>query len=248
MSICHWIVFFISSFIQIHFVAAAVLPSESPDGCVVQHSYPCSVVTGFEPRMIQFDYGLFELDRNLLLVAEQENNFVAYKGMMVVTADQSLQIKTPFAEIHLGQSKVMIHILENQVRVLSLSGEGVKVVQPGVEEVQLLLPGFQNWFGGLRDGQAQYGVASVIDLSLYAKDRARIFMNHNLGFRNDIVQVASVVKGAAQLASQINRDLLSRKIANIVEVKAQETREIKKENNYDQFLRRLFLKKMRYDD
>lgn len=239
------------SFVQVTYAVSEkqnfVIPAEEPDQCVRTQINPCSLTTGDQPRLIIWDGNQWEIDRNSVAHIDQKGFWNFYKGLVVIKSKKPLQIHTPFAEIYLGNSKVMIHVLDNKVRVMSLMGEGVKVVPRQNQDEQFLVPGFQNWYAGVSlDGQ-EYGVPTVINFMAYSKQRAKFFMDHRLGFVKELKRMASTIKWATALASQMNRELYGRKVASL-EVKHQE-KVLKKKRGiqYNKFLRKLFLKKVQYD-
>ena len=247
--ISYVLVFVTFSMVQVRIVDAKdyTIPTEDPKDCIKRKALPCSITTGDKPRMFEWDDSIYELDREIVINKPKQKKWNLYSGMIVIDSRHPQEIHTPFADIHLGNSKVLLHVLENKVRVLSLSGEGVMVQPKGHKEEQFLVPGFQNWFGGVVDGQAETGVVSVINFESYSKNRARFFMNHQLGFLTELNQVASTVKWAAQMASEMHRKLVERKMASLEEDHQDKIYRKRKKVEYNQYLRRLFLKKVRYD-
>ncbi len=243
------LLFYAASTLQVSIVDAKdyTIPTESPKNCIKSKSLPCAVSTGDQPRMFQWVKSSWELDRHLVLETDRKEVWNVYQGLLVVNSKKPLKIHTPFADIQLGHSKVMIHVLKNKVRVLSLNGEGVKVKPKGESEEHFLVPGFQNWFGGVNNGSSESGVVSVIDFESFAQDRARFFMDHQYGYIQELQQVAKTVKWAAIQASQMHRDLVQRKMASL-EVKHQEKIQKKRQKiQFNKYLRKLFLQKIRYD-
>ncbi len=244
------LLFFISSFLQLHLAEAKgyTIPSEEPQDCVKKEISPCSLVTGNEPRMFLRSGHRYELDRNTVLHFDGKNSPQFFQGLMVISSVEGFKIHTPFADILLGESKVMIHVLENKVRVLSLAGEGVKVISRGAkDDPQFLLPGFQNWYSGIDLGVSDYGVVSVILLSEYSQMRSRFFLNYSEGFRNELIKVAGAIKWAAKIASQFHRLLIERKVASLDNKHNKSVKKEQQKIEYNHHLRRLFLKKIRYD-
>src|SRR5690606_14259185 len=133
------------------------------------------------------------------------------------------------------------HVLDEKVRVMSLMGEGIKVYPRKSKEEQFLVPGFQNWYGGVGPEGQDYGVVSVIDFREFAKQRARFFMDHKLGFVKELKEIAGVVKTAAWMASQMHKDLVDRKIASLEEKHQQKVLKKRKDIQFDKYLRKLFL-------
>ena len=242
-------IFVMVSMIQVSFVEAKdyVIPTEDPKDCIKSSRTPCSVSTGDKPRMFSWNESRWELDRNLVLGTEKEKTWNVYSGLLVLDSKEPLRIHTPFADIFVGSSKVMIHVLNDKVRVLSLNGEGIKVKAKGSADEHFLVPGFQNWYGGVDKGEADSGVVSVINFESYAQARAGFFMNHQYGFIQELRQVAKTVKWAAQIASQMHRDLVKRKMASL-EVKHQgKLIKKRKKIEFNKYLRRLFMKKIQYN-
>ncbi len=243
------LVFIVASMIQVTIVEAKdyVIPAEEPKNCLAEKSFPCSLTTGDSPRMFRQGKDLWELDRDIVLETNSSNKWRVYSGLLVLDSHQPQKLHTPFADIFVGQSKVMIHVLKDKVRVMALNGEGIKVKAKGDSDEHFLVPGFQNWYGGVVDGAAESGVASVIDFKDYARHRSGFFMNHELGFVNELAQVAKAVKWAAQQAANMHRDLVERKMASL-EVQHQKVVTKKRRKiNFNKYLRRLFLQKIRYD-
>jgi hypothetical protein len=244
------LIFILSSVIQVRFIDAKdyVIPAEVPENCIKENSLPCAVTTGDQPRLFRQQGSVWELDRNIVLKTDQRDVWDIYSGLLVLKSEKEQVLHTPFADIHVGKSKVMIHVLEQKVRVLSLDGEGVKVRPKGDPEEHFLVPGFQNWYGGITNGMSESGVVSVIDFEKYSKERAIFFMNHELGFTNELSQVAKVVKWATRVASQMHRELVERKMASLEFQHKEKVIQKKKKIQFNKYLRRLFLKKIRYDD
>lgn len=244
-----FLIFLIASTIQVHIADAKeyILPVEDPKDCLKIKVRPCSLSTGDRPRMFQWENNLWELDRNLVMQTKKTKLWNLYQGMGVVDAKENLQIHTPFADIYLGKSKVMIHVFSDKVRILSLGGEGVRVIQKGSSEEQFLVPGFQNWYGGVVNGKADSGVVSVIDFDQYSQDRAPFFMNHQLGFPKELKKVASHVKWAAKIAADFHRQLVERKMASLEQQHQEKVLKKRRKIEFNKYLRRLFLKKIRYD-
>ena len=237
------------SMIQVKIVDAKdyTIPTEDPKDCVKSKSIPCAISTGDKPRMFLWEENRFEWDRDIVAQTQKSNYWNVYNGMAVIEASSEITIHTPFADVVLNQSKVMVHVMENKVRVLSLAGRGVVVKPKGSREENFLVPGFQNWYGGVEEGESQTGVVSVIDIKTYSQARAKFFLNHQYGFLNEINKLASTIKWAAQIASQIHRELVERKMASL-EVEHQEKIARKRRKiEFNKYLRRLFLKKVRYD-
>jgi hypothetical protein len=225
------------------------IPAEDPKNCIKVQSLPCSVATGNQPRMFFWDNIRYELDRNIVLKVEKSKKWNIYNGLLVVETTEPLQLHTPFADIYLENSKAMIHVLNNKVRVLSLNGQGIRVKpKANSSEEQYLVPGFQNWYGGIENGLPDSGVANVIDFDEFSKMRSPFFMNHQLGFPKELEQVASQVKWAAKMASQIHKELVERKMASLEEKFQGKVREKHQKIEFNRYLRRLFLKKIRFDD
>ncbi len=243
------IVFIVASMIQVTIVEAEdyVIPAEEPKNCIADKSFPCSLTTGDSPRMFRQGKNLWELDRDIVLETNSLNKWRVYSGLLVLESHQSQKLHTPFADIFVGQSKVMIHVLKDKVRVMALNGEGVKVKAKGDTEEHFLVPGFQNWYGGVVNGVAESGVVSVIDFEDYAQHRAAFFMNHQLGFVNELAQVAKAVKWAAQESANMHRNLVERKMASLEEKHQEVVTKKRRKINFNKYLRRLFLKKIRYD-
>ena len=239
-----------ASTIQLRIASAAefALPSEDPLDCIKVSRIPCAVSTGNDPRMFSWHGDSYELDRNIVMRTEKKKFWTVYQGMLVVNGEGPLQIHTPFAEIYLGKSKAMIHVLKNKVRILSLAGAGIRVKAKGDASEHFLVPGFQNWYGGVDQGQSESGVVSVIDLQQYSKQRAQFFMDHMLGFPKELELVASHIKWAAKISSQLHEQLVERKVASLEEKHQKKVRKKYQKIKFNKFLRELFLKKMRYDD
>ena len=223
------------------------LPGESPKDCIKTKKVPCAVVTGDKPRMFLWDKNRYELDRNLVMHALAQKTWNVYQGMLVVSSQEPLKVHTPFADIYLEKSKAMIHVLGDKVRVLSLNGEGIRVAPKGGEDEQFLVPGFQNWYGGINQGLPDSGVASVINFEEFSRVRSKFFLNHQLGFPKELERVASRIKWAAKIASQMHRDLIARKMASLEEKHQQKILKKKRKIQFNHYLRELFLKKIRYD-
>ncbi len=243
------VVFVVASMIQVTIVEAKdyVIPAEDPANCIEDGRTPCSVTTGNTTRMFKLGENLWELDRDLVIQKTKSDHWSLYRGLLVLESEKPQKLHTPFADIFVGRSKVMIHVLDNKVRVMALNGEGVKIIAKGDSEEHFLVPGFQNWYGGVTHGKADSGVVSVIDFDAYAQSRSGFFMNHQLGFVKELDQVARAVKWAAQEAAKIHRNLVERKMASL-EVEHQE-KLTKKRNkiNFNKYLRNLFLQKIRYE-
>lgn len=241
--------FLIAFTLQIRIVDAKEfsLPAEEPADCVKGQSIPCSVSTGDTPRMIHWEENRWELDRNLVINIEKQGVWNLYQGLLVIDAQQPMVVHTAFADVQLGRSKVMIHLLEDKVRVLALNGEGVKVQQKGNQEEQFLVPGFQNWYGGVDAGVVSNGVATVIDFNEFSQKRAGFFMNYQQGFTGELREVASRVKWAARMAANLHRSLIERKLATYDVKSADEIRLEQQKIELNKYLRRLFLKKINYD-
>lgn len=239
------------SFLQITYAEAAkdafAIPAEDPNECVKVQLKPCSLTTGDQPRLFHWDGNQWEFDRHSTAQVGENGLWNFYKGMVVIQSKKELKVHTPFVDILLGNSKVMIHVIENKVRVMSLMGEGIRVYPRQSKEEQFLVPGFQNWYGGVGPEGQDYGVVSVIDFKQFAKDRSAFFMDHKLGFVKELNQMASIVKTAAVMASQMHRDLVDRKIASLEEKHQQKVMRHKRNIIYDKYLRKLFLQKIRYD-
>lgn len=244
------VLFCLASILQVTLIDAKGLrlPAEDPKDCIKVKSIPCAITTGDRPRMFLWDENQYELDRNLVMQTEQKKIWNVYQGLLVVKAKKSLQLHTPFAEIYLENAKAMIHVLENKVRVLSLDGQGIKVLPQGSQEEQFLVPGFQNWYGGVEEGLPSSGVAMVIDFKEYSVQRAKFFLDHQLGFPKELERVASRVKWAAQKSAEINKELVERKMASLEEQHQTKIKKKYQKIQFDKYLRKLFLKKMRYDD
>lgn len=245
-----WFCFILFSTLQVRFVDASSysIPAEDPEDCVKNKSIPCSLNTGDKPRMFPWDDSLWELDRNLVLHKQKEGKtWNLYKGLLVVNAQDDVKIHTPFADLNFQKSKVMVHVLEDRVRVLCLEGRGVLVKPKAGQMDHYLVPGFQNWFGGNGQGDEASGVVSVIDFDQYAKQRAKFFLDHQMGFSKELENVAKVVKWAARLASKINRDLIERKFASLEEEHQEKINKTRRQIQFNKYLRRLFLEKIRYD-
>ncbi|MEO0337353.1 MAG: hypothetical protein AAF202_13235 [Pseudomonadota bacterium] len=246
----HVLVFLFFSCLQVRIVDAKDyrIPVEDPENCLRGLNVPCAISTGDEPKIFSWNQAQFELDRNLVLQIKKKKVWRVYQGMLVVKTTEPLRIHTPFAEIFLGASKAMIHVLGNRVRVLSLNGEGIKVISRPEKEEHFLVPGFQNWYGGYQKEGPHSGVVSVIDFEDYAQKRAKFFMDYKYGFIQELRQVGSVVKWAAKMAAEMHRDLVERKMASL-EVQHQEKRRKKHQKiQFNKYLRQLFLRKIRYDD
>lgn len=243
------LLFICFSMLQVRFVDAKnyTIPAEDPLYCVKNQQLPCAISTGERPRIFQWVDSVFELDRNIVLESKQASLWHLYKGMMVIDSRGKQTIHTPFADIKMGQSKVLFHVLDNKVRVMSLSGEGVIVKPKGSMLEHFLVPGFQNWYGGVVDGESETGVVSVIELESYAKRRAKFFMNHQFGFLNELNALARTVKWAAAQASLMHRSLVERKMASLEEIHQQNVLKSNRKVEYNKYLRRLFLQKIRYD-
>lgn len=224
-----------------------ILPAEIPKDCVKAKHLPCSISTGDRPRIFEWNEDLWELDRNLVMQSDYENHWMIYQGMLVVSSKKPIKLQTPFAEIYLGRSKIMIHVMREKVRILSLEGEGIRVIQKGSRDEQYLLPGFQNWYGGIDEGESGSGVVSVINLDEFSQERAKFFLNHELGFPRELEQVASRIKWAADIAAQYHRELIERKMASLEESHQNKVLKKTRKIQFDKFLRRLFLKKIQYD-
>ena len=247
------LVFFLSSMLQVRFVDAAtpfIIPAEKPKDCVQAQSQPCVISTGDQPRLFQWNEAQFELDRYLLLQTEKKGSWSLFNGMMVLKNRHTdpVKIHTPFADVFVGKSKIMIHVIENKVRVLSLAGEGIRVVGRANGEEHFLLPGFQNWYGGAHPKLPVNGVVSVIEFEQFAQQRSAFFMDFRLGFIEELRRVAGAIKWAAKIASQINRDLVKRKVASLEEKHQGKIRKAQRHIDFNKYLRKLFLKKIRYDD
>ena len=243
------ILFILASTLQVTYAEAEefVIPAEEPEKCVSSQKNPCSLTTGDQPRLIEWEESQWELDRYSVAQVDEKGLWNFFKGMAVVKTKKPLKIHTPFADIFLGNSKVMIHVLENRVRVMSLLGEGVKVVPRKVNEEQYLVPGFQNWYAGIGVSGQEYGVPDVIDFKKYAKDRSKFFLDYQLGFVKELNKVASSVKWAAIMASQMHKDLHERKVASLKEKHQEKILKKKRGIQYNKFLRKLFLQKVQYD-
>ena len=241
--------FIVFSLLQVRVVPAKVyeMPAEEPSECIQNLEMPCSLSTGDRPRLVYWKNLRFEFDRHLVAKGQAEDKWTIFQGLSVVQADKPLTIQTPFAEILLDQSKVMIHVMNNKVRVLSLMGKGVIVRPKGVDEENYLVPGFQNWYGGVVGGESETGVVSVIDFDRYSKDRAPFFRDPNMSLIKEFKQVASIIKWAAGQAAAMHQELIQRKIASLESDKKEQIKLNKKQNQYNNYLRRLFLKKIRYD-
>lgn len=241
--------FFLAFTVQVRVVQAAefTLPAEEPKDCVKSKAIPCAVTTGDTPRMIVWEENRWELDRNIVINIEKPGTWNLYQGLLVIESQTATTVHTPFADVQLNKSKVMIHLLENKVRVLSLNGEGVRVKQKGGGEDQFLVPGFQNWYGGMEDSKASLGVATVIDFQQFAKQRSVFFMNHQLGIKGELNEVASRVKWAARMAANMYRDLIERKLASYDHTSADAVRREQEKIELNKYLRKLFLKKVNYD-
>lgn len=247
--IYHILVFIFFSTVQVTIAEASelILPIEDPKDCVKVKSVPCSISTGDRPRIFKWGNNSYELDRNLVMTSKKNKFWNVYQGMLVINSKEPLQLHTPFAEIYLEKSKVMVHVLNNKVRVLSLNGQGVRVVPKGEEEEQYLVPGFQNWYGGIENGLPSSGVASVINFEEYSVMRSKFFMDHQLGFPKELGSVASRVKWAAKMASELHKDLVARKMASLEEKHQAKVLKKKRKIQFNHYLRKLFLKKIRYD-
>ncbi|MCJ8277553.1 MAG: hypothetical protein HRT44_05480 [Bdellovibrionales bacterium] len=224
-----------------------VIPAEEPESCLRNQINPCQVTTGDRPRFLMWGGNQWEIDRYSVAEINKEGLWNFYQGMVVVKSKKKLKVHTPFADIHLGNSKVLIHVLEDRVRVMSLMGEGVKVIPRLNKDEQFLVPGFQNWYAGIGLTGQEYGVPTVIDLHAFAKVRAKFFMDHRLGFVKELERMASTVKWATVLASKMHREMYGRKVASLRQVNKEMILRKKRGIRYNKFLRELFLKKMQYD-
>ena len=241
--------FIVTSVIQVTIVDARdyVIPAEVPKGCIELEKLPCAVTTGDRPRMFDYSGNKWELDRNIVLQSKVKNEWNVYSGMLVLNSLKQQKIHTPFADVFIGKSKVMLHVLENRVRVMVLDGEGVKVIAKGDPVEHFIVPGFQNWFGGVVKGQSESGVVSVIEFEDYAQKRAKFFLDHQLGFVKELSLVATRVKWAAKMAARMHRDLVERKMASLEEQHQDGLRRKRKKIQFNNYLRKLFLQKIRYD-
>ncbi len=246
----HFLLFSLFSLVQVRFVDAAdyTIPAEEPKDCLSMQSVPCHVTTGDEPRMFEWEKSRFELDRNIVLNLNQKKVWNFYKGLFVLDSKGEHTIHTPFGDIYVGQSKIMVHVLKEKMRVLCLDGQGVKVKPKGHLEESFLVPGFQNWYGGVVNGEADSGVATVIDLNEFSKMRAPFFLNYQLGFPKELATLASRIKWAAGQASLIHRELYERKVASLDQAHDKKVEKKRRKIQYNKYLRQLFLKKVNYDD
>ncbi len=243
------VLFSLFSLLQVRYVDAKdyTIPTEEPQNCVESQRLPCAITTGDEPRMFHWSKSLFELDRNIVMDSSQKSKWHVYNGLLVLESQSNHSIVTPFAEVKIGKSKIMIHVMKNKMRVLCLDGEGVRIIPKGKTEESFLVPGFQNWYGGVDNGASESGVATVIDLQEYSKMRVPFFLNYSLGFQKELGVLASRVKWAAYQASLIHKELYDRKVASLESTHQQEVRKIKQGIEFNKSLRRLFLQKIRYD-
>ena len=241
--------FIIASVIQVTIVDASdyALPGEDPKDCVKSQILPCAVATGDRPRMFEYFGSNWELDRNIVLQSEVKDVWNVYKGMLVLNSQKDQKLHTPFADVFVGKSKVMLHVLDNRVRVMVLDGQGVKVVAKGDPTEHFIVPGFQNWFGGVVKGQSESGVVSVIEFEEYAQARAKFFLDYKLGFVKELAIVASRVKWAARIAAQMHKELVERKMASLEEQHIEAQTRKRRKVQYNQYLRKLFLQKIQYD-
>ncbi len=198
--------------------------------------------------MFVWDHHKWELDRNIVLQAKESSQWNLYQGMLVLDSKGKQMIHTPFADVFVGHSKVMLHVLNNRLRVLSLNGEGIKVKPKGESEEQFLVPGFQNWYGGVVNGQPDSGVATVIDFEVFAKQRAQFFMDHSYGFVKELNDVAAIVKWAAKMAALMHQELVERKMASLEDKHQEKLTRKRRKVQFNKYLRKLFLKKIQYDD
>lgn len=242
-------VFIIASCLQVRVVDAKnfVIPAENPRHCVKNKKLPCAISTGDRPRFFQWQESQFELDRELVLQTEKEKMWDLYKGLLVIRSDKPMKLHTPFADIYFGQSKVMVHVFKNKVRVLSLNGEGVRVILKADGSEHYLVPGFQNWFGGMGPEGGETGVASVIDVEDYGRIRAKFFLDPDLSFIQELRNVASAAKWAAAVASRMHRELVERKMASLKQIHIEKVQKKRRKIQFNEYLRKLFIKKINYD-
>lgn len=248
-TIARLFLFVIVSFLQVRIVDAKdyVIPTEEPKNCVKQKLLPCAITTGNDPRMFSLDGNNWELDRNIVMQANKESQWNVYQGMLVLNSKKPQKLHTPFADIEVGRSKVMVHVLEDKVRVMALGGEGIKVKAKGDPDEHFLVPGFQNWYGGVEKGMSESGVVSVLEFEDYAQKRARFFMDHSYGYVKELQDVANIVKWAAKVAADMHRSLVERKMASLEEKHQQKIHKKQQKIHFNKYLRKLFLKKIQYD-
>ncbi len=245
------IVFFFASTLQLKISDAVELmaPSEEPNGCIYGPSWPCIVSSGDQPRFIQANKRVqWELDKSTLVTFFSDESIKLMFGQVVVKSQRALEIETLFGKVKINNSKVLINLDDKKLEVSVLSGEPVNIVLRGEAYPQVLMAGFQNYYTGPIAGDRRFEVPRVIDLHQYSKLRAPFFMDYKLGFQSELQTLASHIKWAAKVSSQLSRDLVERKMASVEESNMVKKKRSQKQRHYDQNIRRLFLKKITYDD
>lgn len=245
------ILFFFTSILQLKVVDAIdfIAASELPQDCVYAQQRPCVVSSGDRPRFIKTNETTqWELDQATLLTFFSEESVKLMSGQMVIETQSRLDIETLFAKVKIKNSKVLLNLSEKKLEVSVLNGGPVHIVLRGEAYPQVLMAGFQNYYTGPMAGEQRFEVAKVIDLHQYSKIRAPFFVDYKLGFQSELQILASHIKWAAKVASQMSRDLVERKIAAVEAKKTLKKKRSKKQMQYDQNMRQLFLKKITYDD
>jgi len=245
------VLFFFAFTLQVKIADAVELiaPSEEPKGCIHGPQWPCVVSSGDKPRFIQRnDIAQWELDKATFMALLSEAAVKFMYGQAVIKTQSALDIETLFAKVKIRNSKVLLNLDENKLEVMVLSGEPVQIFLRGEAYPQVLMAGFQNYYTGPIAGEDRFEVPKVIDLHQYSKVRAAFFMDYKLGFQSELHTLASHIKWAAKIASQLNRALVERKMAAVEEKQKLIENRSRALKHYDQNIRRLFLKKITYDD
>lgn len=224
---------------------------DKPSGCSVSKILGdhCAISSGDNPYAFADERaGRWEISKHTVLVGAGKHRWKIALGQFVLKAQRKIIIETPFGEIHTGKTDVFVELLEDRVHVSVLNGEAIEFRPRSGDEAMLLTPGFQNWYGGLGPQGQVYGVPEVMELEVYAQKRVHFFVDHKLGFVNELKSLAVVVKKASLLAAKIHQKLVAGKMGLLEEKFQEGVRQKNRQVEYDGYLRKLFRKKMRYDD
>jgi|GEM_PF-1942613 len=223
---------------------------DQPKGCsenakLLSH---CAIASGDQPYAFFGKGSRWEISKGTVVMGRPDAHWKMAQGEFVLKSTDRNIIETPFGEIHVQQSDVFVELGSDQVSVSVLGGSPVLFYPRSGDEPLILVAGFKNWYGGIGPKGQTYGTPTVVVLKDFAQKRAHFFTDQKLGFVNELKNLAVTIKRATVLAAKMHEDLVAGRRGQLENQYQEGVQRKGRQIQFDQKLRRLFRKKMRYDD
>jgi hypothetical protein len=188
-----------------------------PKNCLMESSV-CSVMTP-KKKKYEFIFGKSTvwLDEDTAVLRDSATQITLLKGKIWVKAGENVSVRSEFGSGHSTPGEFWAEKSAKKIVFSPLTGT-FTMTPRGSQQTIIVQPNYENWLGPVaKDGVAISGIPQLIDIENHVQRWGKLYSGGKHQFKKDVEEYFTIWYNLVEEASDKNRELALRTIANEAE-------------------------------